>query len=90
MLRVALTPGQRLALDRLDVNPGGMIYPTLGPRCVDPLGDLIEVSREDVLDHARVRGWSDEEAGRVNGAIELYHTLVASGVLARDPYADQR
>lgn len=90
MARVALTSAQRAALDRLDVTPGGVIFdPTLGPLCVDPLSDLGNASCEDVLDHARARGWSDEEAGRVNGAIELYYTLVASGVLPRDPYPDQ-
>lgn len=62
-----------------------MIFdPTLGPQCVDPLRDLLGVGREEVLDDARGRGWSDEEAGGVNGAIELYYTLTATGVLVHD------
>lgn len=43
-----------------------------------------------MLDDARGRGWSDGEAGGVNGAIELYYTLTATGVLVHDAYEHPR
>jgi hypothetical protein len=84
---MALSLEEVAAFDQLHLTPGGVIFDaTLGPLCVNPLRVLSAADREHILNHLRSRGWDDERAGRVNGAIELYGTLLACGVIERDPF----
>lgn len=88
---MALSADEKRALNALHVTPGGVIFdPTLGPLCVDPLRDLHAADVDDLRAYVRAGGRSDDVAERIVGALELYHTLTATGVLSTDPYAHHR
>lgn len=59
--------------------------PTLGPLTVDPLAAIGRPSLE-VREYILTRGFSAETAGRIIGALELYYTFVAGGVIRDRPY----
>lgn len=87
---MSLSAEEQNALDTLlaMVRREGPIFdPTLGPLSVDPLVALSRPSHE-IRDYILGRGFSEYTAGRIGGALELYYTFSAGGVIPTHPYGD--